>query len=81
MDKDSFVEYDLFMEHDCRDFDMEKEENMVNKLICIVWKCEWLYSIMCDGTGGGGGFGVIWWANALYAAFQTFYVPTKVLLN
>ena len=29
LDKDSFVEYDMFMEHDCRDFDMEKEENKV----------------------------------------------------
>jgi len=26
LDPDSFVEYDMFLEHDCHDFNMEKEK-------------------------------------------------------
>ena len=33
LDEDSFIEYDMFMEHDCRDYGMQDEENVVNLIV------------------------------------------------
>ena len=30
LDEGSFIEYDMFMEHDCHDFGMKQENNVVN---------------------------------------------------
>ena len=37
LDEDSFVEYDMFMEHNCTDFGMENEK------VCLVVKPEILF--------------------------------------
>ena len=36
LDENSFIEYDMFMEHDCRDFGMQDEKNMVKYYLGII---------------------------------------------
>lgn len=38
MDQGSFIEYDMYLEHNCADFGMENQKVIITRLIMTVFK-------------------------------------------